>query len=320
MLADAALADYSQPVRIYRDIAGLSHLKQPLHLAMGVFDGLHLGHQAVIAKATAAAQAEGGLSGVVTFHPHPIQVLAPSKAPKLLLADLQHQAELLETMGVDFLLAWHFDYTLARTSADDFLNQLLTAHVRTIAIGEDWRFGYQRQGDRELLQNRAGAYQLIAVPAVMLDGQRISSSLIRTAVKSGDLTKAAHWLGRPYEVRGKVIRGQQLGRTLGFPTANIACEALQLPPDGVWAVEVTLTDRRRLGGVANLGMRPTVGGNQHSLEVHCFGLSEDLYEQSLTVRFLQWIRNEQSFASLDALKAQIHLDGEAAKVICKIND
>ncbi|QTN31508.1 riboflavin biosynthesis protein RibF [Akkermansiaceae bacterium] len=289
------------------DLAGI---EGPLHLALGVFDGVHAGHQAVISRAVEAAREGGGKSFVVTFSPHPIRVIAPGKAPASLLATLDDKAEVLGALGVDGLLVIRFDEEFAKTSAEHFVRGICAGNVATIAVGEDWRFGSKRLGDVEMLRRMGGelGFKLEAVAPVMWDGERISSTRIRQAVRDGNFDAVETMLGRPYEVSGMVIEGRKLGRGLGFPTANISVGDQQLPRDGVWAVECG-----GLRGVANLGVRPTVGGGERLLEVHLFGFSGDLYGSVLKVRFGKFLREERKFASVDELRAQIALDVAAAR-------
>ncbi|RYD30914.1 MAG: FAD synthetase family protein, partial [Verrucomicrobiaceae bacterium] len=175
-------------------------LDAPLHLALGVFDGVHIGHQAVIGRAVEAARREGGLAGVLTFDPHPIRVIAPAKAPSSLLATLGHKARIVGGLGVELLIPLRFDRELASMEADRFLDLLLAAPIRTICVGEDWRFGKGRHGDTEMLQSKAetAGFRLEAVPPVMIDGERVSSTRIRQAIRDGNLSAAATLLGRPY--------------------------------------------------------------------------------------------------------------------------
>jgi riboflavin kinase/FMN adenylyltransferase len=292
----------------------LPALGQPLHLALGVFDGVHLGHQAVIAKAAEAAAREGGLTGLLTFDPHPIQVIAPTKAPSSLLETLDHKARVVAALGVRLLIPLHFDAAMAEMEADDFVRSLCAAPLRTIAVGEDWRFGHRRAGDVSLLQREAEkrGFRLEAVPPVMFGGDRISSTRIRQAIHDGNLDEAERMLGRRYAVSGPVVAGDQLGRELGFPTANIATGNLQLPPGGVWAVRVTHADGA-WDGVANLGTRPTVGGGKRLLEAHLFDFSGDLYGENLEVSFEKHLRPEMKFSSLEALRQQISEDVAAVR-------
>jgi riboflavin kinase / FMN adenylyltransferase len=293
----------------------LPALGRPLHLALGVFDGLHIGHQAVIARAVGAAALDGGLAGVLTFDPHPIRVIAPQKAPTSLLETLAHKAKAAGQYGVELFIPLHFDLEVARMEAADFIAQLMVAPLKTLAVGEDWRFGHHRSGDVNFLATEAvtRGFQLEAVPPVMHEGERVSSTRIRQAIRDGNLDAATQMLGRPYVVCGSVNLGQQLGRTLGFPTANLATGDAQLPPDGVWAVIAQLPDGRKLHAVANLGLRPTVDGSTRKLEVHLFDFSADLYGQELEIRFIKHLRPEINFPSLEALRTQIQQDAEAAK-------
>ena len=299
-------------------IAGLSGLKAPVHLALGVFDGVHLGHQEVIGRAVAAARKNGGLAGVLTFDPYPLRVLAPEKAPKRLLASLDHKARILEPLGVDFLLALPFDRERAQVAAEDFVRELVEAGTRTISAGEDWRFGHRRVGDRDLLGRMAEelGFRFEAVAPVMVDGERISSTRVRQAIRDGNLEAAEGMLGRPYTVAGRVVEGRKLGRELGFPTANLERGEEQYPPDGVWAVRAVIKGEIR-DGVANLGVRPTIDGKARTLEVHLFDEVGDLYGELLEVEFVRYLREEHKFGNLDELKAQLSKDAAAAVEVLK---
>lgn len=293
----------------------LPSLGQPLHLALGVFDGVHAGHQAVIAKVVEAADREGGLAGLLTFDPHPIQVIAPAKAPSSLLETLDHKARVVAALGVRLFIPLRFNSEMAAMEADEFVARLASAPLRTIAVGEDWRFGHRRAGDVSLLQREATSrgFHLEAVPPVMFDGDRISSTRIRQAIHDGNLDEAARMLGRSYAVSGRVVAGNQLGQKIGFPTANISTGTLQLPPGGVWTVSVSHSDGRKWNGVANLGTRPTVGGGKRVLEVHLFDFRGDLYGQELEICFRKHLRPEMKFPSLEALRDQIAQDVRAAQ-------
>lgn len=286
-----------------------------LHLAMGVFDGVHLGHQAVISAAVQAAQKRGGMAGLLTFDPHPIRVIAPAKAPSSLLETLEHKARVVGGLGVNLFIPLHFDIEMAAMEATEFIDRLTAAPLHTVAVGEDWRFGSRRAGDVNLLRKEAESrgFQLEALAPVMFEGDRISSTRIRQAIHDGNLDEAERMLGRRYSVSGQVVKGKQLGRQLGFPTANIATGNLQLPPNGVWAVSVIDAAKHRWNGVANLGMRPTVGGSQRQLEVHLFDFSQEIYGENLEVYFQNHLRSEMKFSTLDALKDQIHLDVQLAR-------
>jgi len=293
----------------------LPALGVPLHLALGMFDGVHVGHQAVIARAVAAAASSGGLAGVLTFDPHPVRVLAPDLAPSAVLTTLPHKAKIVAALGVGLFVPLRFDAALAGLAAEEFFQQLLASPIRTLAVGEDWRFGRGRGGDVAFLQVRAAAagFQLEPLPPVMVDGERVSSTRIRQAIRDGSLAAATRMLGRPYSVGGPVVEGRRLGRQLGFPTANIAFGEQLTPPDGVWAVRVALADGEARPGVANLGVRPTVDGTTRVLEVHLLDFSGDLYGREIEVEFVQFLRAEQRFAALNLLREQIAADAAAAR-------
>lgn len=317
---------------ILNDIAALSEIPGPLHLAIGVFDGMHRGHQAVIQAAQQAADCheEKGAVVVVTFDPHPARVICPERAPRL-LTSRRHKMALMLDYGVERALVIHFNEQFCRLSGRDFVGQLhAAAHsLRTICVGHDWTFGHKRSGNVELLGELGAAldFSVIGVPTVKVAGVTASSTAIREAVERGDFQLAAAMLGRPYTVLGTVVEGKKLGRTLGFPTANLRVHNEQLPPSGVYAV----TARRReegvsaqddeapldFHGVANLGLRPTVESDRkkvrRQLEVHLFDFRGDLYGQDLEVRFVRFLRGEQKFDGIDALKQQIAVDADAAK-------
>ena len=308
----AATSDLDNTVLRYTTIGELAELDASLHLALGVFDGVHLGHQAVIGAAVEGARASGGQAGVLTFEPHPIRVLAPDKAPRRILASLEHKERLLEERGVDVLLVLNFTEELARQPAEDFARELFSIpNLRQVSVGDDWKFGRNRAGTVELLETLAakGQVTVTALAPVMLEGERVSSTRLRQAIRDGSLGAAAAMLGRPYTVLGEVKEGEQLGRTLGFPTANIAVGGEQLPPDGVYAVAARLPgESEALPGVANLGVRPTVDGERRLLEVHLFDFEADLYGAHVEVQFGVRLRGEAKFAGLEELKAQIGRD------------
>ena len=318
----AAACRYLRAVIICKRLEDLPALGVPLHLALGVFDGVHIGHQAVIQRAVKAAATEGGLAGVLTFDPHPIRVIAPQKAPTSLLETLAHKMQAVSQHGVNLFIPLHFDLEVAKMEASEFIERLMASPVRTLAVGEDWRFGHNRSGDVRFLTAEAAAreFMLEAVPPVMHDGERVSSTRIRQAIRDGNLDAAEQMLGRPYAVCGTVIEGRKLGRTIGFPTANLATGDAQLPPDGVWAVRAQFSDRREFPGVANLGTRPTVDGQSRVLEVHLFEFSEDLYGSELEIRFVKQLRSEMKFPTIDTLRIQIQRDTETAKELFKISE
>ncbi len=298
-------------------IAGLGELGRPLYVAAGVFDGVHAGHQAVIGAAVEGARAGGGLSGVLTFDPHPIQVLAPEKAPRRILASLRHKERLLAELGVGVLVVLPFTKELARRPAGEFAEELASVPgLRMISVGEDWKFGKNRLGTVRTLEwhGRRHGVEVASASPVMLQGERVSSTRVRQALRDGNLAAAAAMLGRPYTVLGVVSEGDRLGSKLGAPTANIKAGDEQLPPDGVYAAAL-LTGGEWRPGVANLGVRPTVHGRERLLEVHVFYFEGDLYGREVEVRFGRRLRAERKFRDLEALRAQIRDDIEAGKLL-----
>lgn len=301
-------------MKTVHSLEDIQSIEGELHFALGVFDGVHVGHQAVIESVVEAADEGGGVAGVLTFDPHPIQVLAPHVAPRRILASLRHKEDLLESLGIEVLLVIPFTEAFAELDAMTFLNNLHAAcqSLQTLAMGEDWKFGSQRGGDVALLRKFGETHKIDiqAMSAVMIDGERVSSTRIRQAIRDGNLDSASAMLGREYSVLGTVVKGQQLGRKLGFPTANLRVHNEQLPPDGVWAVDVTLDNGEIHRGAGNLGVRPTVDGEEarRMLEVHLIDYQGDLYGRDVSVSFVKHIRDELKFDSLDTLTAQIGRD------------
>lgn len=289
-------------MQIFEDLEAFSKAQLTCGLALGVFDGVHLGHQAVLDAARGFEEL-----GVLTFEPHPVQILAPDRAPRRILANLEHKKRILESLGVDFMVVVHFTREFASRDARDFATSLFQSGAKRLSAGEDWSFGKGRGGNMTRLTgwgNEAGV-EVVSVGAVKLDGERISSTRIRQCLRDENLTGATAMLGRPYSVFGKVVQGRQLGRTIGVPTANVAVSEEQLPPNGVYLVE-----GNGLRGVANIGTRPTVDDSmRRSLEVHLF--SDEIpmkYGWDLEVGFLEKIRDEKKFDSIDELKKQIEDD------------
>ncbi len=299
-------------------IDDLKNVPGPVHLVIGFFDGVHLGHQELIRRAREAASADGGTAVIVTFDPHPIQVIRPESAPRLLTSTL-HKATILSRLGVSHLLILPFDMALASLSPEAFVRSLCEAchPLASITVGQNWAFGKDRSGNLETLTGlgKTLGFRVDGVPQVIVAEEPVSSTRVRRAVERGDFPAAARLLGRDYSVQGMIVHGRQLARKLGFPTANIALEAERLPPIGVYAVKATVNGQR-FDGVANLGLRPTVendGSARRQLEIHFFDFSGDLYGQPVEVRFIQRIRDEIKMESLEALKAQIALDAAQAR-------
>ncbi|MDB4383247.1 riboflavin biosynthesis protein RibF [Akkermansiaceae bacterium] len=294
-------------MQVFHGLEELSEFGKPFGLALGVFDGVHIGHQAVIDAARGA-----GALGVLTFDPHPVQVLAPDRAPRRILSNLDHKGRILSKLGVDFMVVIQFSPEFAAREAREFANELFATGVRKLSAGDDWSFGRGREGNMSRLREwgRESGVEVHEVAAVMQDGIRISSTRIRKGLQDEDLDSVAAMLGRPYSVYGEVVRGKQLGRAIGFPTANVAVSGEVLPPNGVYVVK-----GNGIPGVANIGTRPTLDDHRgRSLEVHLF--SDDLpmeYGWELEVGFVRKIRDEKKFGSLEELQKQIGRDVQAAK-------
>ncbi len=301
---------------VMHSLEELASVPGPVALAIGVFDGLHLGHQEVIRAAQEHAAQHQGTAVVMSFDPHPLRVLRPAQAPKM-LCGLGYQKRLMKRMGITTALLCPFTKETAATSAEFFMDRLVAqCHpLGCVSVGYTWSFGKDRGGNIHSLmdQGQRHDFAVYGVPPIRVDAEVVSSTLIRDAVASGDLVKASRLLGRDYALFGEVQKGRELARQLGFPTANVRPEAELLPPYGVYAVQVEIAGTWR-AGIANLGVRPTVelSDAAPSLEVHVFDWSGDLYGQSLEVRLDRFIRPEMKFASVDELKRQIALDVQAA--------
>jgi riboflavin kinase / FMN adenylyltransferase len=305
-------------MQILRSIPELSRLSGPLFLAIGVFDGVHRGHQAVISTSAQHAHLANGTPVVVTFNPHPMKVLRPMEAPHLLTAT-QHKIKLIRALGVQHLLVIKFDTTFAATTPEDFVQQLVrhSKPLREICVGHEWSFGKGRRGNLALLR-KLGAqfdFDVVGIPAVTLgNGELVSSTAIRHAIEAGDLAKAAEMLGREYTILGTVVRGDHLGKKIGFPTANLSAHSEQFPPNGVYFAQATLNGVI-YPGVVNLGHRPTVssGKSDRVLEIHLLDFDHDIYGKDVEVRFVRYLRPEQKFENLDALARQIEFDVQQAR-------
>ena len=301
----------------FRSISELSKLRGPLFLAIGVFDGVHLGHQAVISTSAQHARAANGTAVVVTFDPHPEKVLRPKTAPHLLTAT-PHKIALIRDLGVAHLLIITFDKQFAATEPEEFVHELVehSKSLREICVGHEWSFGKNRRGNLKLL-NQFGArfdFGVVGIPPVTVNGELVSSTTIRKAVETGDLAKAAQMLGREYTVLGTVVSGDNRGKKIGFPTANLSAHNEQFPPNGVYFAEAKL-EGVIYPGVVNLGYRPTVDTrkSERILEIHLFDFDHDIYGKDLEVRFIRYLRPETKFESVEALVRQIGLDVKQAR-------
>ncbi len=286
-------------------------------VTIGAFDGIHLGHQAVLAHLNAEAASLGVPTTVVTFEPLPREYLSPLEAPPR-ITTLRDKWPLLEACAVDRVLCLPFNESLRQLSAREFVEQVFVEGlgVRYLAFGDDFRFGNRREGDLDYVRALAGefGYAVAPTPTLEVDRERVSSTRIRAALAESDFEAASGLLGRPFEMAGRVQHGQKLGRQLDAPTANIALHRIRSPLQGVYAVSVSGGGLHKAPGVANVGVKPTIGESlEATLEVHVLEGSPDLYGERLTVQFWHKLRDEQKFPSLDALKAGIAADKANAR-------
>lgn len=288
----------------------------PTGVALGNFDGVHIGHKQVVKPVLLDEQIYGS---VISFNPHPKEFFTGQ--PRKLLTPIEEKAQQLKNLGVKQLILLPFDRELARLSPEDFVQKILVEklQVQKISVGEDFCFGKQRTGTAKYLQAIASEYNIDVsiIPLQTLEGERISSSHIRQALQHGNMAKANKLLGRSYSLIGKVIYGNKLGRTIGFPTANLEISPDKfLPKMGVYAVNVNIGNDqiKSLPGVMNIGNRPTINGSNCTIEVHLFNWNDNLYGETLTVNIEHFLRPEQKFPSLDELKSQISKDCDQAKI------
>lgn len=295
-------------MRVFRHIP--TDKQVPSALAIGNFDGMHLGHQALLTQLVSTARAGNLMPAVMTFEPHPREFFTPLNAPAR-LCNLREKLEYFKAAEIQQTFICRFNQRFAAMSADAFIARLRQLNVQSILVGEDFKFGAKRQGGiADFIRH---GFDLIAMPRVDFNSERISSTRVRDALFSGNLHLASALLGRHYSISGKVVHGAKRGRQLGFPTANVHMRHERPALTGVYAVKLD-----GLPAVANLGVRPTISGvPKLMLEVHVLDFAGDLYDQHVHVQFLHKLRDEQKFESLDALKAQIARDVEAARYFFK---
>ncbi|MGH8551542.1 MAG: bifunctional riboflavin kinase/FAD synthetase [Methylococcales bacterium] len=306
-------------MHVIRGLINLPKLEQGCALTIGNFDGVHRGHQAVISKLAEKARELNLPVVVMLFEPQPIEYFRPETTPAR-LSRLRDKVMLLQTLPVNYLLILRFNHALSRLSSAEFVRKILADGLNTkyLVVGDDFRFGYQRSGDYELLKSLAARFGFTVenTGSHSIDGERVSSTLIRDALAAGDLDRAKRFLGRPFSINGKVIQGNQNGRAIGFPTANIAILHKNPPVRGVFAVTMTRFRNREWAGVANVGVRPTFGGRSvFFLEVHLFDFESNLYGSFVEVHFHEKIRDEIRFGSVGELQQRIRQDVVAAREI-----
>lgn len=286
-------------------------------LTIGTFDGVHVGHVAMIARLRAHARRLQVPATLLTFEPTPREYLDPAQAPAR-LTRLRERLPLFANAGVERCIVLRFDEQLRTVRGAEFVEKLLDERfgARLVMVGHDFRFGYRGEADVASLQAAAPAhgFEVDMLEPVLVDGERVSSTGVREALAAGDFERAARWLGRRYSMCGRVIAGERLGRKLGYPTANLRLHRLVAPLAGIFAVRVQGVPGRAVAyGVASLGTRPTVDGTERLLEVHVFDFDGDLYGQRLEVEFVRYLRAERRFETLEALVAQMHEDAQQAR-------
>lgn len=301
-----------QVIRSTTELAG-----RRVCVAIGFFDGVHLGHQQIIRQTVADARQHEADAVVITFDQHPSTVVAPERIPPLIYSTDQRLRS-IQSLGVDQLLLLHFDQALSRQTGETFVRELIssTGHLISICVGATFTFGHRRSGNVALLRQLGSElrFAVHGLAAVSLDGEPVSSTRIRESIRSGNLDAAGQMLGRTYALAGKVTQGAQLGRKLGFPTANLEVTGRALPPNGVYAAHAEVNGRRHRAAV-NIGCRPTVDGAtpRVTVEAHLIDFAGELYGAEMELSFVGRIRDEQRFPSLDALRDQISKDISAAR-------
>lgn len=306
-------------MKVYDGLEKFSRLPKAV-VTSGTFDGVHIGHQKILSKLTGLAKKTGSESVVITFWPHPRMVLHADSKDLKLLSTFEEKADLLRKAGIDHLIKIAFTQEFSRLSSKEFIRNILIDSIGTthLVIGYDHRFGKNREGsfDHLVANKKAYGFEVEEISRQDIDNVGVSSTRIRNALAMGQTEVAAEYLGRPYSFTGIVVEGDKIGRQLGFPTANLHIpeDYKLIPADGVYAVEAGL-DGKMLTGMLNIGQRPTVGGSNRTVEVHVFGLDENIYGKSLTIFLIKQIRTELKFDSLEKLKQQLQQDKLSAMAI-----
>ena len=306
-------------MQLIKTLECLKSQAQNLIATIGIFDGVHLGHQATLQRIVRKANRENRQSIVITFKPHPKKIISTNNAP-FLIQTSQQKLEFLEKMGINFVVEIIFDRSLSLLSPTQFFNSFLLGHgITEIHVGSNFRFGNQRKGDYQLLKNlsKSTSIWVYEVKPIHCDDYRISSTRIRKAIRKGDIGAAASMLGRPYEVVGTVVKGTSRGKKLGFPTANLQLHNELSPATGVYITQVTL-DSMEMNSVTNIGVRPTLPQKSDSatiptIESHLLDFNGNLYGNFLKLRFLKYIRPEKKFQSIHKLTSQIKSDIRVGK-------
>jgi riboflavin kinase/FMN adenylyltransferase len=304
-------------MKIYEGLEGFTPVRNAV-VTSGTFDGVHLGHQKILKRIREIARSIQGETVLITFWPHPRLVLYPDEHKLRLLSTFEEKTKLLRQFGIDHLITIPFTQEFSRLTSEEFIRKVLidSIHTRKLVIGYDHRFGKNREGSFEYLKSNSHTFgfELEEISRQDVEEIAVSSTKIRKALESGDVKTAESCLGRPYELNGLVIKGQQIGRSIGFPTANIHIpnDYKLIPKDGVYAVEASV-DGTLYKAMLNIGNRPTVDGTKKTVEANLFDFQGDLYDKQITVYFREFLREERKFDSLEALKDQLIQDQRSAK-------
>ena len=309
-------------MKVYNHIDEFKQIKNAV-VTIGTFDGVHIGHQKIISRLQEVARQKGGETVILTFFPHPRMILHPDDLNIKLISTMDEKAERLANLGIDHLIITPFTRDFSNLSPQEYIREILVKKIGTtqIIIGYDHRFGKDRSGGLKELQHYSSelGYQVEEIPEQDIDEVAISSTTIRNAILSGDIKTAENFLGYPFHLTGKVIKGDQIGRKIGFPTANLFIEESYklIPSDGIYAVRVDFKNGegnlKRANGMAYIGHRPTINGMSRNIEVNIFDFKEDIYGQSIRLNFLEYMRDDQKFNSLEELKEQLSLDEVKAR-------
>ncbi len=310
-------------MKIYHDISEF-HVKNPV-ITIGSFDGVHLGHLKIINRLKEIAKQEGGESVIFTFYPHPRLVLFPEEGNLRLLTTLNEKIRLFEKAGIEHLIIFPFTKEFSELSYTDFVQNILVKKlkIKSLVVGYDHKFGKNREGDFEMLKSLSGTFnfKLEQLDVLLMDDINISSTKIRNALQDGNITRANKYLGYPFTLHGSVVEGQQLGRKIQFPTANIEASDPNkiIPGYGVYAVFVNFGKEKHMG-MLNIGTRPTVNKNadHRSIEVHIFDFNNDIYQKQIELEFIRKVRDEQKFGSIDELRLQLEQDKQTVLEILKL--
>lgn len=306
-------------MKIYEGLNDIPLINSPV-VTSGTFDGVHLGHQKILSRISELAQKDGGETVLITFWPHPRLVLYPKEHNLRLLSTFEEKAKLLEEFGIDHLVSIPFTKEFSQLSSEEFIQLVLVDKLRTkkLVIGYDHRFGKNREGGFDYLMENNGqfGFDLEEISREDVDDIGVSSTKIRNALEAGEIATATRYLGRKYELNGLVIKGEQIGRSIGFPTANVHIpnDYKLIPKDGVYAIDVKVDGKLHLA-MMNIGIRPTVNGSKKTVEAHLIDFKGNLYDKQVTLYLKEYLREEKKFANLEELKNQLKEDERQAKLI-----